>query len=103
MATRSDICAENPYMVKMQPSTAGLVTRMLNNMVAERRDAHLYIIHSGSKNEKPVLDELKRQLDERGNIRYTLFNWSQNAKLANVLKSRTRIRTAFMWVTCSTV
>ena len=86
MATRSDICAENPYMVKMQPSTAGLVTRMLNNMVAERRDAHLYIIHSGSKNEKPVLDELKRQLDERGNIRYTLFNWSQNAKLATVLK-----------------
>lgn len=86
MATRSDICADNPYMVKMQPSTAGLVTRMLNNMKAERPDAHLYIIHSGAKAEKPVLDEMKRQLDERGDIRYTLFNWSQSAKLATVLK-----------------
>ena len=86
MATRSDICAENPYMVKMQPSTAGLVTRMLNNMKTERPEAHLYIIHSGDKAEKAVLDEMKRQLDERGDIKYTLYNWSQNAKLATVLK-----------------
>lgn len=86
MATRSDICAENPYMVKMQPSTAGLVTRMLNNVGTECQGAHLYIIHSGAKAERPVLDEMKRQLDARGDIRYTLFNWSQNAKLATVLK-----------------
>lgn len=86
MATRSEICADNPYMVKVQPSTAGLVDVMLRNMKAERPDAHLYIVHSGSKAERPVLDELKRQLDERADIKYTVFNWSQSAKLANVLK-----------------
>ena len=87
MATRSEICAENPYMVKIQPSTAGLVSRMLNSMATERPGAHLYIVHSGSKAEKPVLEELKSQLAARGDIKYTLFNWSQSAKLATVLKS----------------
>ena len=87
MATRSEICAENPYMVKMQPSTAGLITRMLNNMASERPGAHLYIVHSGSKAEKPVLEELKSQLAARGDIKYTLFGWSQSAKLPSVLKN----------------
>ena len=87
MATRSELCAENPFMVKIQPSQADMLSRMLNNMKTERPDAHLYIVHSNAKAEKPVLDELKRQLDERGDIAYTLFNWSQNAKMANVLKS----------------
>lgn len=86
MATRSELCAENPYMVKIQPSTSEMLGRMLTNMKLERPNGHLYIIHSGSKAEKPLLDELKSQLDERGDIKYTLFNWSQNAKLANVLK-----------------
>ena len=44
-------------------------------------------MHSNSKAEKPVLDELKRLLAERNDIKYVLFNWSQNAKLANALKS----------------
>ena len=87
MATRSEICAENPYMVKMQPSTAGLVARMLNNMATERPGAHLYIIHSNSKAEKPVLEELKSQLAARSDIKYTLFNWNQSAKLPSVLKN----------------
>ncbi len=86
MATRSELCAENPYMVKIQPSTSDMVARMLANMKSERPDGHLYIVHSGAKAEKPMLEELKRQLTERGDIKYTLFNWSQNAKLANVLK-----------------
>ena len=86
MATRSDICADNPYMVKMQPSTAGLIARLLNNVATERQGSHLYIVHSGAKSEKSVLDEMKRQLEERGDIKYTLFNWSQSAKLATVLK-----------------
>ena len=87
MATRSEICAENPYMVKIQPSTAGLVTRMLNNVASERPGAHLYIVHSGSNAEKPVLNELKSQLTERGDIKYTVFGWSQSAKLPSVLKN----------------
>lgn len=86
MATRSELCAENPYMVKIQPSSSDMLNRMLNNMKAERPNAHLYIVHSNAKAEKPVLDELKRLLAERGDIEYTLFNWSQNAKMASVLK-----------------
>ena len=87
MATRSEICAENPYMVKIQPSVESQVRVMLDNMKAERPDAHLYIIHGGTPaTEKPVLDELKRQLTERGDIKYTLFNWSQNARLSSTLK-----------------
>lgn len=87
MATRSELCAENPYMVKIQPSVEGQVALMLRNMKLERPEAHLYIIHSGAKAEKPVMDELKRQLTERGDIPYTLFNWSQSARLAQVLKA----------------
>lgn len=87
MATRSDICAENPYVVKMQPSLAGQIQLMLKNMKVERPDAHLYIIHSGSEADRAVREELKRQLDERGDIQYTLFNWNQNAKLASTLKA----------------
>lgn len=87
MATRSELCSTNPYMVKIQPSVAGQVEIMLKNMKVERPDAHLYIIHSNAKAEKPMLEELKRQLDGRKDIRYTIFNWSQNAKLAATLKT----------------
>ncbi len=87
MATRSELCVTNPYMVKIQPSIAGQVSLMLKNMKVERPDAHLYIIHSNAKAEKPMLEELKRQLDERKDIRYTIFNWSQSAKLAATLKA----------------
>lgn len=88
MATRSEICAENGYMVKIQPSLESQVRVMLDNMKAERPEGHLYIIHGASTSaEKPVLDELKRQLTERGDIKYTLFNWSQSGKLTSTLKA----------------
>jgi len=87
MATRSGICAENPYVVKMQPSVHGQIHLMLSNMKAERPNAHLYIIHSGAADEKEVREELKQQLGERKDIKYTLFNWNQNAKLASTLKA----------------
>ena len=87
MATRSDICADNPYVVKLQPSLEGQVSLMLKNMKAERPNAHLYIIHSGTEADRAVREELKRQLDERKDIKYTLFNWSQSAKLASTLKA----------------
>ena len=88
MATRSEICAENSYMVKIQPSLESQIRVMLNNMKVERPNGHLYIIHgANTSSEKPVLDELKRQLAERGDIKYTLFNWSQNGKLSSILKA----------------
>lgn len=87
MANRSDICAENPYVVKLQTSLEGQVSLVLKNMKAERPNAHLYIIHSGSEADRVVREEFKRQLDERKDIKYTLFNWTQNAKLASTLKA----------------
>ena len=89
MATRSEICATNPYAIKVQPSTAGKVATMLANIKLEHPSGHLYIIHSGSKNEKEILGEMRRQLDQRTDIAYTLFNWSQSAKLTATLKSTT--------------
>lgn len=86
MATRSELCTTNPYMVKIQPSLEGQLSMMLTNMKVERPQGHLYIIHSNAASEKPILTELKRLLDTRGDIPYTIFNWSQSAKLANVLK-----------------
>ena len=85
MSTRSEICADNPYIVKIQPSLESQVEAMLDNMKFERPDGHLYIIYGGS-GEKPVLNELKHQLSERGDIKYTLFNWSQSNKLTSTLK-----------------
>jgi ABC-type branched-subunit amino acid transport system substrate-binding protein len=86
MATRSDITANNPYMVKIQPSMESQVRAMLDNMKLERPNSQLYIIHSGAASEKALLNEVKRQLTERGEIRYILFNWSQNAKLGMAMK-----------------
>lgn len=87
MATRSDLCAENPYMVKIQPSIECQVAAMLDNMKAERPDGHLYVIHGGSNAEKAVMAEIKHQLTERGDIKYTLFNWSQSGKLTSTIKA----------------
>ena len=87
MATRAELCSDNAYMVKIQPSLSGMITLMLNNMKFERPNGHLYIIHSNSQAEKAVIEELKRQLTERGDIKYTLFNWSQSARLTSVMKS----------------
>lgn len=87
MATRSAICAANPYAVKIQPSVSGMIATVLRNMKLERPDGHLYVLYSGGKEEKEILEEVKRQLAERGDIKYTLFNWSQNAKLGGAMKS----------------
>jgi hypothetical protein len=73
-------------MVKIQPSVESQIKTMLDNMKAERPDGHLFIIHGGS-GEKPLLNEIKRQLSERGDIKYTLFNWSQSNKLTSTLKA----------------
>lgn len=87
MSTRGEICAENSYMVKIQPSMESQVRAMLDNMKAERPEAHLYILHGGTPaTEKPLVTELKRQLTERKDIKYTLFNWNQSSKLATTLK-----------------
>ncbi|MCR4658712.1 MAG: ABC transporter substrate-binding protein [Bacteroidales bacterium] len=87
MATRSEITTANPYVVKCTPSLRGRVKAMLSNISKEYHGKHLYIIHSGAKGEKETLDEIKSQLDSRGDIAYTIFNWSQNAKLASTLKA----------------
>ncbi len=87
MSTRSEICADNAYVVKIQPSMESQIETVLDNMATERPEGHLYIIHSGAATEKPVLDELKRQLTARKDLKYTLFNWNQSNKLTQTLKA----------------
>lgn len=86
MSTRSEICADNPYMVKIQPSVESQIKTVLDNMQHERPDGHLYIVHSSAAAEKSLLAELKRQLAERKDLKYTLLNWSQNSKITQTVK-----------------
>ena len=85
MSTRSELCEENGYVVKIQPSMESQVKAMLDNMKHERPEGHLYVIHGGSE-DKNVLKEVKRQLSERGDMKYTLLNWNQSSKLTSTLK-----------------
>ena len=86
MSTRSEVCADNPYVVKIQPSMESQVKTLLDNMKVERPEGHLYIVYGGSA-EKSVLNEVKRQLVERGDMKYTLFDWNQGNKLTSTLTS----------------
>lgn len=87
MTTRSEVCQDNPYVVKIQPSLAGQVSTMLDNIKSEHPNGQLFVIHSGNKEERVILEEIKKQLIQRGDLRYTLFNWSQYAKLTQFLKA----------------
>ncbi len=88
---RSDVVKSNPYVVKYMPSTEGVVKSMLDVMSKRYKGGNLYLLHSNNKsvssNEKEYFDEFQRQLANRKDIKYTLFDWSVNSKLVPTLKS----------------
>lgn len=86
IATRSELVATNPYVVKCMPSVAAQVEATLKVIKHNMPDAHLVVIHSNNKQEKEQYNEVVRQLEERGDIQYTLFDWSVSGKLSTVLK-----------------
>ena len=86
MSERDAILADNPYVVKYTPSDKAIAKAMLSIAAKDFPGAHIYLIHSKNKNEAALLDEFERQLKERNNTKYTVFNWSNVGKLVSTLK-----------------
>ena len=90
-SSRVETVKDNPYVIKYMPSVEGTVKAMLDMVTAKYKDSHIYVIHSGSRTsrtgESEYLAEIQKQLDARGNTKYTLFDWTANAKLINALKT----------------
>lgn len=80
MSTRPEILA-NPYVIKCMPSIEGQTRILLNTIHKSHPQAHLLVIHSNGKEEAPYLNELKRQLDDRKDIEYSLMDWKAANKL----------------------
>lgn len=89
-SARSEVVENNPYVVKCMPSVEGTVKGVLDEVSKRHKGGHVYLIHSNNKStvteEKAYREEFQRQLDSRGNIKYTLFDWSANGKLLSTLK-----------------
>jgi len=86
-SSRPEIIDQNPYVVKLAPSNQGLVSSILSMVTKSYSSPNLYVVHSNGKLEKSLLDEFQTQLKNQNKIKYTIFDWSANAKLANMLKN----------------
>lgn len=90
-SSRSDVVKDNPYVVKYMPSYEGTVKGMLDIVARKHPHGHLYLLHSNNRNsqseERAFFDEFQRQLEQRKEITYTLFDWAANAKLISSMKS----------------
>ena len=89
-SSRSEVVVNNPYVVKCMPSVEGTVRGVLDMVAKRHRGGQLYIVHSNNKSgmtdERIYREEFLKQLDARGDIKYTLFDWSANGKLLTTLK-----------------
>lgn len=86
LSMRDEIVNQNPYVVKCQPSASARIRRLLEYMRTTMPGVPLYIVHSKSNAEKPVLEELRSQLSAQTAIRYTFFDWAASGKLASTFK-----------------
>ena len=86
LSERDEIVEGNPYVFKCMPSVEGRVDELLRVICSMPGTPHLYIINSGSRNEARSRSVLEEKLKSRGNIKYTLFDWSANSKLVATLK-----------------
>ncbi|KWW32097.1 MAG: hypothetical protein AUK63_193 [bacterium P3] len=91
LSIRQEIVSANPYVVKCQPSASARIRLLLEYMQRSMPGVPLYVIHSKSAAEKPVLDELRSQLESQSAVRYTLFDWAASGKLASTLKGNSKI------------
>lgn len=83
---RREIVEGNPYVLKCMPSVEGKVNTLLDCLQKRKSATHLYIISSNSKSEALAREVLQKELDRRGNIKYTFYDWSANNKMAAVMK-----------------
>lgn len=86
LSERSEIVEGNPYVFKCMPSMEGQVRSLLKMIEHNTAKPHLYIVHSGSRNEARMRDVLEKELKANGKVEYTFFDWSANSKLPATLK-----------------
>lgn len=86
-SSRPEILDQNPYVVKLAPSYQGIISSVLSMVTKSYSSPNLFIVHSNSKLEKRFLDEFQQQLKNQNKIKYTIFDWSANAKLVGMLKA----------------
>lgn len=87
LSTRSEIVNGNPYVIKISPSQESIVRNMLTMIGKNYKNPNVFVVHSNSKNEKPWLDAFQTQLQGQSSIKYTIFDWNANSKLAGMLKN----------------
>ena len=87
LSTRPEILDNNPYVVKLYPSYQGIVSSILSMLAKNYASPNLFLVHSNAKLEKRLFDEFQQQLSAQNKIKYTIFDWSANAKLVNMLKN----------------
>lgn len=85
LSTRTEILS-NPYVIKCAASIEGQTKIILNAIRKTKPNAHLLLVHSGTKAESAYYNEITHQLQEQTEIQYTIFDWKANAKLATTLK-----------------
>ena len=86
-SSRPEILDQNPYVVKLAPSYQGIISSVLSMVTKSYSSPNLFIVHSNGKLEKRFLDEFQQQLKNQNKIKYTIFDWSANAKLVGMLKA----------------
>lgn len=86
LSTRYEIVLNNPYVVKCMPSRKGQVESLLRSVQRSKPNAHIYVVHSGSRAENAFRDELVRQLDASKQLKYTLFDWSASSRFSSTMK-----------------
>ncbi|MBQ6726724.1 MAG: LysM peptidoglycan-binding domain-containing protein [Bacteroidales bacterium] len=86
-SSRPEILDQNPYVVKLAPSYQGIISSVLSMVTKSYSSPNLFIVHSNGKLEKRFLDEFQQQLKNQNKIKYTIFDWSANAKLVGMLKN----------------
>ena len=87
MATRSEIVVNNPYVVKCMPSMAARFSQLIRFVKEQPSHPHLYIVHSGASTEKDAVNLITSMLAEQPQVKYTLCDWSANARLVAQLKA----------------
>lgn len=89
-SSRDEILKNNPYVIKYMPSIEGTVKGILDVVERDHKGAHMLLVHSNNKSansdEKAYLAEFQKQLGERKNIVYSVFDWAANSKLIPTLK-----------------
>lgn len=83
---RADVLNDNPYAIKYMPSNAGMVGAALDAIKAQYPGSPVFVIHSNSKNETAMKNELEKQLKMKGIEKYGFVDWTQNSKLLTTLK-----------------